>query len=63
MKLNLRQQLTQFAHVLQSELFPVLEESTGQLDEKARQLVTVLEMIPLARFVPLSGGWVGRPAP
>ena len=31
MKLNLRQQITQFAHVLQSELFPRLEEELGDL--------------------------------
>lgn len=61
MKLTLRQQLTQFGQVLQSQLFPILEEETGRLDDKARQLVAVLEMIPLARFVPASRGWVGRP--
>lgn len=61
MKLTLRQQLTQFTQVLQSQLFPILEEETGKLDEKARQLVAVLEMIPLARFVPSSRGWIGRP--
>jgi Transposase DDE domain/Transposase domain (DUF772) len=61
MKLTLRQQLTQFTQVLQSQLFPILEEETGKLDEKARQLVAVLEMIPLARFVPASRGWIGRP--
>src|SRR6266403_1622021 len=62
MKLTLRQQLTQFAHVLQSSLFPVLEEEVGQLGECAKKLVTTLEMIPLARFVPSSKGWIGRPS-
>lgn len=62
MKLNLRQQLTQFAHVLQSQLFPALEEATGELDATARRLVAVLEMIPLARFVPAARGWIGRPS-
>jgi hypothetical protein len=61
MKLNLRQQLTQFADILQSQLFPILEQATGELDAKARQLVATLEMIPLARFVPASRGWIGRP--
>ncbi len=61
MKLTLRQQITQFARVLQTQLFPVLEQETGKLDRKARQLVAVLELIPLARFVPGSRGWAGRP--
>ncbi len=62
MKLTLREQLTQFAHVLQSSLFPVLEEEVGPLGERAKQLVATLEMIPLARFVPNSRGWIGRPS-
>jgi hypothetical protein len=61
MKLTLRQQITQFAHVLQSQLFPALEQSVGDLDETARRLVAVLELVPLAGFVPASGGWIGRP--
>lgn len=62
MKLTLRQQLTQFAHILQTQLFPVLEGATGELDSTARRLVATLEMIPLARFVPSSRGWMGRPS-
>lgn len=61
MKLTLQQQLTQFTHVLQCQLFPIVETETGKLDDKARQLVTTLEMVPLARFVPASRGWIGRP--
>ena len=62
MQLTLRQQLTQFAHVLQNQLFPVVEEAVGQLDHTARRLVAVLELIRLARFVPASRGWIGRPS-
>jgi hypothetical protein len=62
MKLTLRQQLTQFAHVLQSALFPALEEAVGELSKNAQRLVATLEMIPLARFVPCSRGWMGRPS-
>ena len=62
MNLTLRQQLTQFAHVLQNQLFPAVEEAVGELDDTARRLVAVLEMIPLARFVPASRGWIGRPS-
>ena len=62
MKLTLREQLTKFAHVMQTTLFPALEEQVGEMDSRARRLVAVLEMIPLARFLPCAGGWVGRPA-
>ena len=62
MKLTLRQQLTQFAHVLQNRLFPSLEEELGELSHSAKRLVAALEMIPLARFVPCSRGWMGRPS-
>jgi hypothetical protein len=61
-KLTLRQQITQFAQVLQTELFPVLREELGKLTAPAKRLVTTLEMIPLARFVPSSRGWIGRPS-
>lgn len=62
MKLTLRQQITQFAHVLQTRLFPSLEEELGELSGSAKRLVATLEMIPLARFVPSSRGWIGRPS-
>jgi hypothetical protein len=62
MKLNLRQQITQFAHVLQTGLFPVLNEELGELTAPAKRLVATLEMTPLARFVPSSRGWIGRPS-
>jgi hypothetical protein len=61
MKLTLRQQLSQFVHLLQGELFPVLQQTTGKLTDTAERFVAVLAMIPLARFVPLSRGWNGRP--
>jgi hypothetical protein len=62
MKLNLRQQITQFASVLQSQLFPALQDEMGPLTRPAKRLIAVLEMVPLARFVPCGGGWVGRPS-
>jgi len=62
MKLTLRQQITQFAQVLQTELFPVLQEELGKLTAPAKRLLATLEMIPLTRFVPSSHGWIGRPS-
>lgn len=62
MKLTLAQQITQFSHVLEGELFPIVEAQVGELDGKIRQLIATLELIPLRRFVPASRGWIGRPA-
>ena len=45
-----------------SSLFPILEEEVGPLGERTKQLVATLGMIPLARFVPSSKGWIGRPS-
>jgi hypothetical protein len=61
MRLTLFQQLSQFTHLLQTALFPVLETEVGELTENARRLVAILEMLPLDRFVPSSRGWNGRP--
>jgi hypothetical protein len=62
MQLTLRQQITQFAHLLQTKLFPVVEEEVGELSETSKRLIAVLSLIPLARFIPSSGGWMGRPS-
>jgi len=61
MQLTLRQQITQFAHLLQSQLFPVLEEELGEISQTGKRLIAVLSLIPLARFIPSSRGWMGRP--
>lgn len=61
LKLTFRQQITQFAQVLQSALFPALQEELGELCGPAKRLIAALEMIPLARFIPSGRGWVGRP--
>jgi len=62
MQLTLRQQLTRFSHLLQSALFPVLEEELGELSDTNKRLIAVLNLIPLARFIPSSRGWMGRPS-
>jgi hypothetical protein len=61
MKLNLRQQLTQFNHVLQTGLFPILSEELGALTPSAKRLVATLEMIPLSRFIPCGGDGLAAP--
>lgn len=61
MNLTYRQQISQFAHVLQSSLFPSLQNELGKLTIPAKRLVATLELLPLARFVPCARGWIGRP--
>jgi Transposase DDE domain/Transposase domain (DUF772) len=60
MQLTLRQYLTQFGHLLQTSLFPRIQEEVGELGARARLLVQVLAMAPLAPWLQRSGG-PGRP--
>jgi hypothetical protein len=61
MQLTLRQQLSKFGRMLQNELFPVLEEDGDVLTEQHKRFIAALAMVPLNRFVPCAGNWVGRP--
>jgi DDE family transposase/transposase-like protein DUF772 len=61
MKRTLRQHLESFTHLLQTQLFPILEEELGELTAINRRLVAILNLIPLERFIPYSRGWMGRP--
>lgn len=62
MPLSPRERLMHWAHVLQTTLFGVLDSETGPLSERARLLVSVLEMVPLTRQLPCARGWLGRPS-
>jgi hypothetical protein len=53
--------LSQFSNVFQSELFPVLEESLGPLNDRQRKFVATLAMLELDGFVAVQHGR-GRPA-
>jgi Transposase DDE domain/Transposase domain (DUF772) len=59
-QLTLRQQITKFAHMLQSELFPALEQEGPAFTEAHKRLIAALAMVPLRRFVPCAGNWRGR---
>jgi hypothetical protein len=54
MQITLQSQLTRFNHLLQQQLFPMVEEELGKLSETAKRVVQVLAMIPLRRFVPVA---------
>lgn len=53
--------LSQFWLTVQASLFPWLEEELGELSEKQRQLVSILELIKIESFIGTSGSWPGRP--
>src|SRR3990172_977336 len=53
--------LSQFWRTVQASLFPWLEEELGELSEKQRQLVSILELLRIESFIGTSGSWPGRP--
>jgi hypothetical protein len=57
---SLLQLLTQYGNILQTEMFPVLREGAGELNEGHRQFVRVLTILHLDRFTEPQGG-PGRP--
>ena len=61
MQLTLSSQLTQFAHVMQSELFPRLEEELGPISAPQSLFIAACVMIPFQRFLPCCST-TGRPA-
>jgi hypothetical protein len=60
---KLRKRISWLMGTLQRSLFPKLEESwNGPLTEKEKQLVSILELVQVERFVPKSSDtqWMGR---
>lgn len=57
----LTETLSQFWLSIQGRLFPWLEEELGELSEKQRQLVSILELTRIEGFIATSRGWPGRP--
>ena len=62
MQLNPRQIVTQFAHMLQEQLFPLLETAAGALSTQLQLLAAVVAMIPLDRMLSAHRSATGRPA-
>jgi hypothetical protein len=62
MDLNPRQLVTQFAHLLQQNLFPVLESVVGPLSTQMQLLSAVMSMTALERFLSARRASTGRPA-
>jgi hypothetical protein len=61
MQLNPRHLVATFAHVLQEELFPALETTTGQLSPQMKLLVAIVAVIPLERMLWARRAATGRP--
>jgi hypothetical protein len=54
--------LTQFAHVLQQELFPELQTAAGPLSQDLKLLSAVVSLAPLERLLSANRSSTGRPA-
>ena len=62
MQLNPRQIVTQFAHLLQEDLFPLLQSVTGPLSRQMELLASVMAVVPLERMLSARRSAAGRPA-
>jgi hypothetical protein len=60
MQLSARQQLMQFAYVLQASLFPRIEQEIGELSPQAKLLTSVLAMVNPGHLL-RTGRGAGRP--
>lgn len=62
MQLNPRQLVTQFAHILQEDLFPLVETAVGPLSRQMELLGSVVALTPLERMLSARRSFIGRPA-
>jgi hypothetical protein len=61
-KLNAKQFVGKFAHVLQREIFPRLEAAIGPLSKELELLAAVMALVPLQRLLWARRASTGRPA-
>ena len=62
MQLNPRELVMQFAHVLQQELFPLLQSAAGPLSEPLQLVASIISLVPLGRLLSARRAATGRPA-
>jgi hypothetical protein len=62
MQLNPRELVMQFAHVLQQELFPLLQSGGEPLSEPLQLLASIIALVPLGRLLSARQASTGRPA-
>ena len=53
--------LSQFWLTIQGTLFPWLQQELGELSEKQKQLIAILELLSIESFISRSRGYAGRP--
>ena len=62
MQLTPRQLIVQFAHVLQQDLFPVIQAALGPFSPQMQLLMSVVSLLPLERLLYPLRCAIGRPA-
>ncbi len=62
MQITPRQALLQFAHVLQQQLFPHLEQTVGPLSPQMQLLASISSVLPIARLIADRKASTGRPS-
>lgn len=62
MQLTPRELVLQFAHVLQQELFPLWQSTTGPLSPQLQLLASIISLVPLGRLLSAHSAATGRPA-
>jgi len=62
MQLNPRQLVTQLAHIMQEDLFPLVETAVGPLSRQMELLGSVVALTPLERMLSARRSFTGRPA-
>src|ERR1700722_11371293 len=54
--------ISQYLTRIQTEIFPFLENSLGELTIKHREVIQAIELVKLHRYLPVNYRGVGRPA-
>ena len=62
MQLNPRELVTGFAHMLQAELFPLLQSAAGPLSPQLKLLAAAMSLAPVERSLSARRAATGRPA-
>ena len=59
--MSFREKLSQFWTNVQLTLFPFMEERCGELSDKYKELISILELVRIEEFIPCTRFNLGRP--